>query len=265
MRTRTPMPFVDTGFPAPNDFANSAGIYDYSGGVVRSRLRGRFVRMVEGCVPPGATISETSSTGALDLGGSNGQHDCESAPSGGDTPSSRTTYYEANRIAEIARGYLPANAWLQSLLTARTNVPGTAEDPNHCNAFWDLSAINFFSSGSGCRNTGEIAAVVDHEWGHGLDDNDTLGMLPDWARPDWATIPTIPGDVSFGRYENPYAEDLAGRWRDYTGAIGGIVASDPLGNVFRDVSARAIRPMSHRYNHTLMRDNNCSVSTGLVM
>ena len=69
--------------------------------------------------------------------------------------------------------------------------------------------------------------------------NDTLGMLPDWARPDWATIPTIPGDVSFGRYENPYAADLAGRWRDYTGAIGGIVRSDPLGDVFRDVSARA--------------------------
>jgi hypothetical protein len=69
--------------------------------------------------------------------------------------------------------------------------------------------------------------------------NDTLGMLPGWARPDWATIPTIPGDVSFGRYENPDGEDLAGRWRDYTGAIGGIVASDPLGDVFRDVSARA--------------------------
>ncbi|HET9316717.1 MAG TPA: PepSY domain-containing protein [Vicinamibacteria bacterium] len=190
MRTQTPMPFVDTGFPAPNDFANSAGVYDYPGGVARTRLRGRFVRMVEGCVPPGTTISETSTTGALDLGGANGQHDCESAPSGGDTPSSRTTYYEANRIAQIARGYLPQNAWLQSLLTARTNVPGTAEDPNHCNAFWDLSAINFFSSGSGCRNTGEIASVVDHEWGHGLDDNDTLGMLssPSEAYADIAAI-----------------------------------------------------------------------------
>jgi hypothetical protein len=69
--------------------------------------------------------------------------------------------------------------------------------------------------------------------------NDTLGMLPDWMRPDWARIPAIPGDVRFGRYENPHAEDLAGRWRDYTGVIGGIVRSDPLGDVFRDVSARA--------------------------
>jgi hypothetical protein len=69
--------------------------------------------------------------------------------------------------------------------------------------------------------------------------NDTLGMLPDWARPDWARIPAIPGDVSFGRYENPYADDLTGQWRDYAGAVGGIVRSDPLGDVFRDVSARA--------------------------
>jgi hypothetical protein len=69
--------------------------------------------------------------------------------------------------------------------------------------------------------------------------NDTLGMLPDWMRPDWAQIPAIPGDVSFGRYENPYAGDLAGQWQDYTGAIGGIVRSDPLGDVFRNVSTRA--------------------------
>ena len=30
-------------------------------------------------------------------------------------------------------------------------------------------------SGGGCRNTGEIAAVFDHEWGHGLDYHDTNG------------------------------------------------------------------------------------------
>jgi hypothetical protein len=69
--------------------------------------------------------------------------------------------------------------------------------------------------------------------------NDALGMIPDWARPDWARIPAIPGDVSFGRYENPYADDLAGRWQDYTGAVGAIVRSDPLGAVFGDISARA--------------------------
>ena len=37
--------------------------------------------------------------------------------------------------------------------------------------------MNFFRSGAGCGNTGEIAAVFDHEWGHGLDDNDANGVL----------------------------------------------------------------------------------------
>jgi hypothetical protein len=34
--------------------------------------------------------------------------------------------------------------------------------------------VNFFRSGGGCSNTGEIAAVFDHEWGHGLDNNDGI-------------------------------------------------------------------------------------------
>jgi hypothetical protein len=50
--------------------------------------------------------------------------------------------------------------------------------------------------------------------------NGALGMLPDWARPDRARIPAIPGDVSFGRFENPYADDLAGQWQDYARAVG---------------------------------------------
>ncbi len=29
--------------------------------------------------------------------------------------------------------------------------------------------VNFFKSGGGCRNTGEIAGIFLHEWGHGLD------------------------------------------------------------------------------------------------
>ena len=39
--------------------------------------------------------------------------------------------------------------------------------------------MNFYLSGGGCRNTGEIAAVFDHEWGHGLDQNDSNGQLSD--------------------------------------------------------------------------------------
>ena len=73
----------------------------------------------------------------------------------------------------MARGWLPANTWLQAQLVTNVNLNLT------CNAFYSPGAgtINFYRSGGGCRNTGEIAAVFDHEWGHGLDDNDTVGNL----------------------------------------------------------------------------------------
>ncbi|HWM93299.1 MAG TPA: endopeptidase [Thermoanaerobaculia bacterium] len=163
-----PMPFADTGLAAPNNFTNSAGIFDYTGGTVTTTLTGRYVDIVDSC---GAVSN--SSTGALNLGGINGNHDCTSVGSLGNTASSRSAFYEVNKLAEQARGWLPSNTWLQSRLTTNVNLNNT------CNAFYSPFAgtINFYRSGGGCRNTGEIAGVFDHEWGHALDDNDTGGAL----------------------------------------------------------------------------------------
>lgn len=188
MQDRWPMPFADTGFPEPNAFTNGAGVYDYAGGTARTRLSGRFVRMNDGCNPfPLGGIDESAANGLIDLGGANGDHDCDGTLQGGDTAAARTTYYEANRIAEIARGYLPDNAWLQARLGATVNKSfGLAS----CNAFWNGSTVSFFASGEGCRNAGEIASIVDHEWGHGLDDNDTNGFTsnPSEAYADIAAL-----------------------------------------------------------------------------
>ena len=41
----------------------------------------------------------------------------------------------------------------------------------NCNAFWNGATVNFYRQGGGCGNTGEIAAIFDHEWGHGIDNN----------------------------------------------------------------------------------------------
>src|SRR6185503_3920009 len=95
----------------------------------------------------------------------------------GDTHSARSGFYELNRLKEQARAYLPANAWLQAKLTSNMNLNQT------CNAFWSTGAgtVNFYRDlGSGCRNTGEIAAIFDHEWGHGLDAN---GANPNISSP----------------------------------------------------------------------------------
>jgi hypothetical protein len=55
-------------------------------------------------------------------------------------------------------------------LTANVNINSS------CNAFWN-GGINFYRSGGSCANTGELSAVLDHEWGHGMDANDVLGGI----------------------------------------------------------------------------------------
>ena len=170
MQAGEPMPYADTGFPAPNNFTDAAGVYDYTAGSATTQLNGRFVRMTDTCGP----ISFGSSTGNIDLEGTNGQHDCTSAGgSAGNTAATRSGYYELNKLIEMAKGWLPFNNWLNQKLTSNMNIVDV------CNAFYSTGdgTINFFRSGGGCRNTGEIAAVFDHEWGHALDDNDSAGQL----------------------------------------------------------------------------------------
>ena len=45
MQPGCPMPFANTGLAAPNNFTNSAGIFDFTGGIVTTTLTGRFVRI----------------------------------------------------------------------------------------------------------------------------------------------------------------------------------------------------------------------------
>lgn len=168
MQSGWPMPFADTGLSSPNNFTNSAGVFDWTSGTVTTNLDGLFVEISDSC----GTISNSSSSGSIDLGGSNGDHDCTSGGgSSGNTPASRTAFYELNKLVEQARGWLPNNAWLDNQLTANVNINST------CNAFWNGFSVNFYRSGGGCRNTGELAGVFDHEWGHGLDDFDANGSL----------------------------------------------------------------------------------------
>ncbi len=162
-----PMPFADTGLGAPNNFTNSAGLVGGSGGSLTTTLSGQFVNINDTCggINNGGTDS-------IDLGGSNGQHDCQTGGgSSGNTPASRTAFYELNKLIEMATGWLPNNTWIDNQLTANVNINQT------CNANYSSFSgqINFYASGGGCRNTGELAGVFDHEWGHALDDNDSGG------------------------------------------------------------------------------------------
>jgi trimeric autotransporter adhesin len=158
--TVMPMPFADPG-------ANSAGIF--SSGTT-STLNGTYVVISDTC----GSISQAASGGNIAFGTSSGT-DCTTPGHGGagNTHASRTQFYHLDRIKEKGRGWLPSNSWLNGKLTAAVNLNQT------CNAYWDGTRVNFFKSGGGCGNTGELPGVSLHEWGHGLDQNDGSGSQSD--------------------------------------------------------------------------------------
>ncbi|OGF63648.1 MAG: hypothetical protein A2Y62_02025 [Candidatus Fischerbacteria bacterium RBG_13_37_8] len=164
---KSPMSYTDTGFAAPNNYTSINGLYDWTSGTATTTLSGRYVDITDNC----GAISEASATGDIDMLGANGDHDCTypSGHSAGDTSSSRSAASEVPQINRMAASWVNYS-WLTTSLVCNVNIVST------CNAYWN-GTINFFRSGGGCGNTGEIAAVFDHEWAHGIDDNDPNGTI----------------------------------------------------------------------------------------
>ncbi|WP_419572360.1 hypothetical protein, partial [Rheinheimera sp.] len=175
-----PMPFdtVSTGVgPLTADSGGNLPIC--LDGDITSSLTGEFIAIHDFCGEPSLT-----SAGDLDFSTHAGT-DCTTPGIGGDgnTHASRTAFYQLNRAREQAIGQLPANVWLQDQLRANTNyIVG-------CNAAWDGSEVTYLCSATaaqagagfptGCANTGELAGSIDHEWGHGMDDNDAIPTISD--------------------------------------------------------------------------------------
>ena len=83
-----PISHTNTGLAAPNNYTDISGLFDWTSGTVTTTLNGRYVRITERC----GTISESSTTGDLDLLGTYNQHNCTipTGHSAGDTFSART-------------------------------------------------------------------------------------------------------------------------------------------------------------------------------
>ena len=164
------MPWTDL---ANTGFTNGSGRFTFTGAPLNSTLDGQFVRIVDSCGPISAGTGGPS--GNLSFGASASGTDCTTPGFGGagNTRSSRTTFYWVNRTKEVARGWLPSANWLFTSLRANVNLSQT------CNAYWNGSTLNFFKSGGGCGNSGELPGVAIHEFGHGLDSNDGNGTAPE--------------------------------------------------------------------------------------
>ena len=70
------------------------------------------------------------------------------------------SYVHATQVKEYIRAIAPDFAYLDNKLPVRVNITDV------CNAFSDGDSINFFAAGGGCENTGRIADIVYHEFGH---------------------------------------------------------------------------------------------------
>jgi len=76
--------------------------------------------------------------------------------------------------AEV-NGYIQANVVRDFTIKYNPDYPGLMQNSfpvnvnlaDVCNAFYDYSSINFFSSGGGCSNTA-FSTVIHHEYGHHL-------------------------------------------------------------------------------------------------
>jgi Zn-dependent metalloprotease len=124
--------------------AGSAGTQTYT-----AQFDGPFVNVnCSGCG------SDATATGPIDA-------DTPAAiyfPSGTYRADERDCFYFINKTRDYVTSIDPA--WTYAKVTANVNVNAT------CNANWGGTILNFFRSGGGCHNTGEIGDVMAHEFGH---------------------------------------------------------------------------------------------------
>jgi hypothetical protein len=131
-----------------------------------------------------------------------------------------------NRAKAYVRTFAPTLAALDAPITANVNIN------MECNASFDGSDLNFFRASSRCENTGLIADVVYHEFGHAMH---FYSIIPGVGRMDGAfseglsdyLAASITGDPGMGRgfFFNDSAlrhldpESTEPRWPRDTGEI----------------------------------------------
>jgi hypothetical protein len=141
---------------ADSTFTSLAGAYLLSGVTagepITTALRGLYMELIDATGPEGSLSNLAPGASPLDF---------HWTFAGGDTAEG-TAYYHGL----LAHDYVKA---LDGGLTAVDyRMPCLVNINATCNAFWDGVGINFFRTGNGCANTGQIADVVYHEYGHGV-------------------------------------------------------------------------------------------------
>jgi len=142
--TVSPLPFVRITDGTTSGFADSQGAFDLPGETTTSTLESPHFRV----------FNDAGAEASLAFEGSEGLFDDATS-----TPAERDAYVFLHQVREW--GLRVAPEIMPGRMDAHVNLNET------CNAYFD-GAVNFFEAGDGCNNTGRIADVVYHEWGHGF-------------------------------------------------------------------------------------------------
>ena len=74
-----------------------------------------------------------------------------------------TAYYHVNEIHDFMKSKLPTFTAMDNPLTTRID-----RTDGSCNAFYNGSSINFYTTSNGCNAYSLVNTVIYHEYGHGI-------------------------------------------------------------------------------------------------
>lgn len=74
-----------------------------------------------------------------------------------------TTYFHVNEVHDFMKSKLPTFTAMDNPLTTRID-----RTDGSCNAFYNGSSINFYTTNSGCNALSKVNTVIYHEYGHGI-------------------------------------------------------------------------------------------------
>ena len=109
------------------------------------------------------------------------------------TAAARSGMYEVNKFLKKRRGYLPNNPWLQG------DQGGPLPTNMNINLMLQcvlrrLSQSIFIAKAAVAEIPVKLQRVFDHEWGHGMDDNDSGGSSALQVK----DMLTLPGCIVYG-------------------------------------------------------------------
>lgn len=170
------LPFARVNQSGTITDADLNGRYPFSLGPAQSTLSGRYFRIhCDNCTLPSQPAAPADAAGRISFGTGGASSFPPVFGNGTSTPADRSAYFHLNESRRLLEKWGNAN-------TDEIDVFVNLGDV--CNAFSQSYLLGFFTGGGGCRNSGEIRDVMQHEFGHTWDRFDgtriTSGAMSEW-------------------------------------------------------------------------------------